>query len=118
MGTDLDIEVLAYLRHKDGFLTAAHDLVPREGGRYRVPFFNPASNWRQVSLLRLTNPGTETATARIQGIDDAGDGGQAETTVAPGASRTLSAQDLGGHGLGRRPGQVAAGGGRGPARCG
>ena len=100
MGTDLDIEVLAYLRHKDGFLTAAHDLVPREGGRYRVPFFNPASNWRQVSLLRLTNPGTETATARIQGIDDAGDGGQAETTVAPGASRTLSAQDLEGMGLG------------------
>ena len=100
MGTDLDVEALAYLRHKDGFLTAVHDVVPLEDGRYRVPFFNPASNWRQVSLLRLTNPGTEPATARIQGIDDAGDGGQAETTVAPGASRTLSAQDLEGMGLG------------------
>ena len=100
MATDLDVEALAYLRHKDGFLTAAHDVVPPEGGLYRVPFFNPASNWRQVSLLRLTNPGTETATVRIQGIDDAGVGGGAETTVAAGASRTLSAQDLEGMGLG------------------
>ena len=100
LGTDLDIEALAYLRHKDGFLTAVHDVVPLEDGRHRVPFFNPASNWRQVSLLRLTNRGTETATARIQGIDDAGDGGRAETTVAPGASRALSAEDLEGMGLG------------------
>ena len=100
MGTDLDIEVLAYLRHKDGFLTAVHDVVPLDDGRHRVPFFNPASNWRQVSLLRLANPGTETATVRIQGIDDAGAGGSAETTVAAGASRMLSAQDLEGMGLG------------------
>ena len=100
MGTDLDVEVLAYLRHKDGFLTAMHDLVPLDGGRYRVAFFNPASNYRQVSLLRLTNPGTEAATVRIQGIDDAGAGGSAETTVAAGASRTLTAQDLEGMGLG------------------
>ena len=84
LGTDLDIEVLAYLRHRDGFLTAAHDVVPPDGGHHRVPFFNPASNWRQVSLLRLTNPGTEAATVRIQGIDDAGTGGSAETTVAAG----------------------------------
>ena len=100
LGTDLDVEVLAYLRHKDGFLTAMHDVVPLEGGRYRVPFFNPASNWRQVSLLRLTNSGTESATVRIQGIDDAGDGGEAKTTVAPGASRTLTAENLEGMGLG------------------
>ena len=105
MATDLDVEVLAYLRHKDGFLTAAHDVVPLEGDRHRVPFFNPASNWRQVSWLRLTNLGTEAATVRIQGIDDAGKGGEAEATVAPGASRALTAQDLEGMGLGSGTGK-------------
>ena len=100
--SDVDLEVLAYLRTRDGFLTAMHDVVPPEGGRHRVPILNPASNNRQVSLLRLTNLGTESAAVRITGIDDAGAGGAgaAEATVAAGATRTLTAADLERMGLG------------------
>ncbi len=102
LDSDLDLEVLAYLRTRDGFLTAMHDVVPGENGRHRVPILNPASNERQVSLLRLTNPGTASAAVRITGIDDAGAGGAgaAEATVAAGATRTLTAADLERMGLG------------------
>ena len=38
--SDLDIEVLSYIRTGDGFLTAMHDTVPSEAGKHRVAFFN------------------------------------------------------------------------------
>ena len=38
-----------------------HDTAPRLGGRHRVAMFNPGSNVRQVSWLRLVNPGDEPA---------------------------------------------------------
>ena len=65
LGTELDIEALAYLRHRDGVPIAMHDLVPLEDGRHRVPFFNPASNWRQVSLLRSSVLSFESGESRI-----------------------------------------------------
>ena len=92
-----DIEVLAYIRTTgDGFLTAMHDTVPREGRRHRVATFNPASNVDQASRLRLVNAGEEAAEVDITGIDDAGriSGGSATVTVRAGASSTLSAQAL------------------------
>ena len=42
--SDLDIEVLSYIRTTDGFLTAMHDVVPREGVVGKVAVFNPGSN--------------------------------------------------------------------------
>ena len=42
--SELDIEVLSYVRTADGFVTAMHDSVPSEGGRHWVAFFNPGSN--------------------------------------------------------------------------
>ena len=72
VGSDLDIEVLSYIRTRDGFLTAMHDIVPVIDGMYRVAIFNPGSNLNQVSHLRLINRGTETAQATIEGIDDEG----------------------------------------------
>ena len=55
--SDLDIEVLAYIRTKDGFVTPMHGLAPAsaDGRLHRIAFFNPASNNRQVSWLRLVN---------------------------------------------------------------
>lgn len=41
-------------------------------GAHRVAFFNPASNERQVSRLRLINGGAPDATVRLTGVDDAG----------------------------------------------
>ena len=91
----LDIEVLAYLRTADGFLTAMHDLAPSIGGSRHVAFFNPARNVNQRTLLRLINSGAEPAAATIAGTDDAGNAGEpVRLTIPPGAARTYSAQDL------------------------
>ena len=92
----LDIEVLAYVRTADGFLTAMHDVVaPSEGG-HRVVWFNAGSDVSQASRLRVVNPGAEAAEVRIEGIDDAGEssGGAVTFTLAGGAARTLGAAEL------------------------
>ena len=103
LSSELDIEVLSYVRTTDGFVTAMHDTVPSEGGRHRVAFFNPGSNTSQVSRLRLVNPGEEAAEVSIVGVDDRGEspGGEVTTTIPAGASRTFTAVELesGGEGL-------------------
>ncbi len=94
--SELDIEVLAYVRTADGFLTAMHDVVASEGGVSRVPIFNPASNRDQVSLLRIVNLGESVADVAIRGVDDSGFAPDAtlDLRIAPGAARTLDAQQL------------------------
>ena len=100
--SDLDLEVLAYIRTRDGFLTAMHDLVPVNGDGHRVAIFNPGRNVNQVSRLRLVNPGAETAEVRIEGIDDrsASAAGTVQLNVPPGAARTVSAPELESGGVG------------------
>ena len=94
--SDLDIEVLAYIRTGDGFLTSMHDLAPTSGGEYVVATFNPGSNDRQVSLLRLVNDGGAAASVTISGVDDRGAAGRSavSATVPAGRSLTLSAAQL------------------------
>jgi len=70
--SELDIEVLPYVRTSDGLVTAMHGIAPSTSGRHRVAIFNPASNDKQVSRLRIINPGTEPAAVAIAGIDDDG----------------------------------------------
>ena len=100
----LDFDARAYLRTRDGFLTAMHDLAAEEGGARRIPIFNPGSNDRQVSLLRLVNDGDAEVAATVRGVDDQGrsPGGEVRVAVPAGASRTLSAAQLesgGGNGI-------------------
>ena len=92
----LDIEVLAYIRTRDGFLTGMHDVVPVSEAGHWVAIFNPGRNVNQVSRLRVINPGTKAAEVRIEGIDDAGESsdGAVVVSVAAGASRTLGAAEL------------------------
>lgn len=64
-----DITVQAFIRTRDGFLTSAHDILPKEfidtdRNAYVANTFNPASNRNQVSSLRLVN----TSDVEIQGI--------------------------------------------------
>ena len=97
--SDLALEVGAYVRTTDGFLTAVHDVVPIDEftGSYYVSVFNPASNMAQRSRLRLINPDPENAVdVTITGRDDAGFAGQSavELQLAAGSARTLSAVDL------------------------
>ena len=89
--TDLRVRVLAYVRHGDGFLTAMHDVLPRNAAHT----FNPGSNMTQASRLRLVNTGTGAADVRINGRDDQGILTEyVRLTLAEGESRTLSAFDL------------------------
>ena len=93
--SDLDIDVLSYIRAEDGFLTSIHETVPRHADHHRVPIFNPGSNMSQVSRLRLINTEVEDTTVVIEGTDDKGRvSTRAQVTVPGGASRTLSAIEL------------------------
>ena len=99
----LDVDVLAYVRTGAGFLTRMHDVAHRDAQAIRVPTFNPGSNDRQQSVLRLVNPGRTAAEVAIAGIDDHGlsPGESVRLTVPAGGAREVSARDLeaGGEGL-------------------
>ena len=96
--SDLNIEALAYVRTTDGFVTTMHDVVPAlttTGHAFLVPFFNPGSNTRQVSQLRLVNPSDGTATVEIQGLDDSGVTSEAvRLSLSAGTARTITARQL------------------------
>lgn len=103
--SDVALEVGAFVRTSDGFLTAMHDEVHlyELTGQHFVPVFNPGSNRRQLSLLRLVNPDPTRAVAvRITGEDDAGARPEGVRLVLPaGTSRTVDATELeqGGEGI-------------------
>ena len=92
----LDIEVLAYLRTDDGFMTSMHDVVPHTETGHHVAIFNPGSNANQVSRLRLINRSAKTAEVTIQGIDGAGDspGTAVRLSVPARGARTVTAREL------------------------
>ena len=111
LDSGLNIEALAYVRAKDGFVTSVHDLVVGFGKRHHVAIFNPASNHRQQSVLRLINDrhrkgqvpesrtdGDEGAVAvEILAYDDSGDRapmGVVRLNLMPGEARMITAQEL------------------------
>ena len=96
VASELELMVLSYARTPDGFLTSLHDLAPvAEDGSHRVVFFNPGSNTRQVSKLRLVNDSGTAASARITGIDDQGAGSEAVVVSVPaGAAFTFTSAEL------------------------
>ena len=68
----LDVEVLGYARTPDGFVTSLHDLAAEAHAESQVPTFNPGSDQRQASGLRLTNPTASEKRASVRAWDDAG----------------------------------------------
>ena len=97
LAADIDIQALAYVRTDDGLLTSMNALAPMSDGRREVVIFNPASNDRQVSKLRLVNPADTDATITIGGVDDAGDAppqGDVTLTLPAGAATAITAQQL------------------------
>ena len=99
--SESEIEVLAYLRTEDGFLTAAQDSVRGSGTLYRVGMFYPVGD-THVSKLRIVNPGETNASVEIKGTDDEGaQRNKVNLTVEAKSSKTVSAQELeeGGVGL-------------------
>ena len=115
LASDLDIDVFAYARTKPGgFLTSLHDTAPCTANRCRVAVFNPGSNLRQRSLLRLVNPGDEAAAVTIAGTDDAGasPGDPVRLQLPARAAITLTAQDLEGGGGAGLSGALGDGAGK------
>ena len=92
----IDIEVLAYIRTPEGFLTSMHDVVLQAGRRHDVATFNPGSNTSQASLLRVVNPSARPAHVSVGGIDDAGtsSGDVVRVTIPARAGLVLTAAQL------------------------
>ena len=94
--SDLDLRVLTYVRTRDGFLTAMHDVAPMEEGKHRVATFNPGSNVNQVSRLRVINVSPETARISVEGWDQSGatSKGVVRFDVLADAVREITAAEL------------------------
>ena len=95
--SDLDIDVLGYVRMPDGFLTTMHEVAAWADGAWRVAVFNPGSNTNQVSWLRVVNTSTEEARVEIRGEDDAGVPGEGQARgiwVPARGALTLTAAEL------------------------
>ena len=96
LDTDLDIEALAYFRTPQGFVAGVHDVVEGASMRWRVHFFNPASNLGKKSLLRVINVSGIETEVEIEGRDDLGASGESTVrfTLPADGARMLSAQEL------------------------
>ncbi len=92
----LDLQVLSYVRSEGGFVSAMHDSAPvAENGSHRIVYFNPASNRRYVSKLRLANNGEQNAEVTITGMDDRGaQSGTVTLTVPAMSATTLTSAQL------------------------
>ena len=90
------VQVMAFVRTRAGFLTAMHDVFPRNSqGRILARMLNPGSNRNQESSLRLVNTGTNSERVSIRGVDDRSrSAGPVTLTLPAGQARTISAFDL------------------------
>ena len=92
------VRVLTYMRNKrDGFLTSLHDVVSGRHNRYDIATFNPASNERQRSFIRVINLHMDVD--RLLGVrvrDDAGAVGDIPFTslMQPNQIRTYTSQTM------------------------
>ena len=103
LNSDLPITVTAYLRTDDGFLAEMYNTVERgPDGVHRVMTFNPGSNRKLESMLRLVNRSVQAITVTVRGIDDQGEAGDRPVMVplGPRNSTTLTARELEAMGLG------------------
>lgn len=97
LSSNLDIEVLSYVRAWDGLLTSMHDVVPsEEEGAHRVSMFDAEGYQDRENRLRLINPGSMPAEVSITGVGAAGQplGDGTTLTIPAGASRTYTAAEL------------------------
>ena len=85
----------AYLRTGDGVLTRIDERAGADGDGYRVETFNPGSNRRKLSLLRISNLEPEfPVLTLVEGLDDAGKLLRVVARIPPGESRTFDATEL------------------------
>ena len=97
-----DIQVLAYMRTEDGFLTALHDVVGYPGREHQVPMLNPGSNADRESSLRIVNATNAATTVTVRGYDDRNAEGDRAVRIAlrGNEAKTFTARQLEDMGLG------------------
>ena len=102
VSSDLDLQVLTYMRTRDGFLTALHDIVGNAGRRHQVPILNPGSNTKRESVLRVINTMDAMTSVTIRGYDDRNAEGDrtVRVTLRGNEVRTFTAKQLEDMGLG------------------
>ena len=97
------MEVQAYARMADGFLSNLNALAPRIGEVAEVAYFAPANGPAQGGRLRLVNWGDADVEATVRGVDASGapSAGAMRATVPANGARTVTAAQLesGGAGL-------------------
>ena len=102
---DIDFKVGTYMRTDDGFLTAMGSTLlayrpevlglEAEGCAFEANIFNPASNRKQQSSLRLINYDLAAAEVEVTGVDEDGNRrGPVSFEIPPGEVRTLTSQQL------------------------
>ena len=99
LATELDIEARGYIRTSDGFVTSMYELArehERIKHRYVVPFFNPASNTKIVSRLRVANPNAAAVDVTLEAWDSHGVAGKEviQFSIDKGAAVRLTSQQL------------------------
>ena len=94
--SDLEIDVLSYIRTADGFVAPIHDRVPRVNNHYHVPLFIRGSATNLESRLRISNVGNEATPISITFTDDLGNSSKSIDVgyLEPRASLTYSSADL------------------------
>ena len=94
--SDLEVEVLGYVRTADGTLSEMGGVAPSTDNVHRLALFHPADSSDAASLLRLTNRGGQALVANITGIDDTGisPGGVVSVEIGAYGSVLLTAAEL------------------------
>ena len=99
LATELDIKARGYIRTSDGFVTSMYELAREHEHikhRYVVPFFNPASNTKIVSSLRVANPNAVAVDVTLEAWDSHGEAGKEviQISIDKGAAVRLTSQQL------------------------
>ena len=94
--SELDLEVLSYIRTPEGLLFSMLDQVPQSDGTHAISLFPGAGDAEQTAKLRLINSGEQAALVTILGVDDLGERSQGEVSLSiePGAVRELVSMEL------------------------
>ncbi len=94
--SDLEIEVLAHVRNRDGLVTSTHDTSERTGNLHRTAVFAPGDEFDPAGGLRLVNDGAERATVAIRRADggDPSSGNAVEIPMPGHAARAVGAVEL------------------------
>ena len=93
--SQLELDVLAYVRSPSGTVSATHDTAPRTAPNRHVVAMFPAGAANAEGRLRLTNRSDAPAAVNIKGVDDEGRASQPATLTLPAnATQTLTSAQL------------------------